>query len=69
MKEQTIKDYYGKILGYIRTETNGDKTAFDFYRRKLGSWDKKKDITKDWTGRIISKGDSLASLIVSGDNK
>ena len=69
MKEQTIKDFYGKILGYIRTEPNGDKTAFDFYRRKLGTWDKQKDITKDWLGRIVSSGDSLAVLISNGDKK
>ena len=67
--EQTIKDYYGRILGYIKEETNGDKSAYDFYRRKLGTYDKKKNITRDFYGKILASGDILTSLIYQEENK
>ena len=65
MREEVIKDFYGRIIGYIRTEPNGNQVALNFYKQKLGTYDKQRDITKDFYGRILSKGNMLSSLILS----
>lgn len=60
---QVIKDFYGRIVGYIEEDNKGNKTVRDFYRRITGYYDKKLNITKDFYGRIIAKGDASGSLI------
>lgn len=63
MARETIKDYYGKILGTIEEMPNGDKVAHDFYGRILGRYDKRMNCTKDFYGRIIGTGDATSKLI------
>lgn len=66
MKKDTIRDFYGKVLGYIETDEKGNKIVKDFYGRKLGTYDKAKDVTRDFYGRILNRGDLTASLIYRG---
>jgi len=69
MKEEKITDFYGRILGYIQTdELTNNKTAFNFYRKILGRYNAKENVTKDFYGRIVSRGDTLTSLIISNNN-
>ena len=35
MNKETIKDFYGKILGTVETDNQGNKTVRDFYGRIL----------------------------------
>ena len=63
MSETVIKDFYGKILGKIEVQSNGDKVVKDFYGRILGYYRKSQDITTDFYGRIVARGDAAASLI------
>lgn len=60
---QTIRDFSGIIVGYIETDEKGDKIVRDFYRVVLGKYDKKNNVTRDFYGRIIARGDASASLI------
>lgn len=62
-KVQTIKDFYNRIIGYIEIDDQGNKVAKNFYRRILGTYDAKHDVTRDFYNRIIAKGDIVASLI------
>ncbi len=63
-RDEYIKDFYGRILGIIRNESNGDKTVIDFPSRKILGWYKKQfDYTTDFAGRVIAKGDAAVSLI------
>lgn len=64
MTEEKITDFYGKILGYIKTdEHTKNRTAYNFYRQILGRYDAKRNVTTDFYGRILSRGDTLSSLI------
>lgn len=63
MKETVIKDFYGKILGKIKEEPNGDKIAYDFYGRILGKYKKLTNKTYDFYGRIVSTGDTLSQFL------
>lgn len=64
-QEEYIRDYNTKkILGIIRTEPNGDQTAIDFTTRKiLGYYRKQFDHTTNFIGVVLTKGNSVVSLI------
>ena len=62
MSEEVIRNFNGQILG--RLEDQGDKiVARDFYGVNLESYSKSEDKTRDFYGRIVSNGNTLAALI------
>ena len=61
--KEIVRDFYGRILGSITTDNNGNKVVRDFYGRIKGKYDKKANVTRDFYGRIIARGDQAASLI------
>ena len=64
MTQEYIREFSGKILGIIETDSNGDQKAIDFDTRKiLGYYRKKLDHTTDFYGRVIAKGNCVASFI------
>jgi hypothetical protein len=68
MKEK-ITDFYGKIIGWVTTEANGNKTVTDFYGKILGYYDKKLNITTDFYRKKLSNGDTAVGLIWANKNK
>ena len=62
-QKEPIKDWQGKILGYTRIDSQGNKVLTDFYGRILGKYNKKLDITQDFYGRQVGKGDILMTLL------
>ena len=60
---QIIRDFGGRTIAKIDTQSNGDKIIRDFYGRVLGKYDKRANVTRDFHGRVIAKGDSLGMLI------
>lgn len=66
---ETIRDWTGCILGYVDTESNGDKTVRAFSGVILGYYRKSRDVTTDFYGRVLTKGDTAVSLIYSQNNK
>ena len=63
MQEETLRDFYGKIIGFVQTQPNGDKTYRDFYRRIVAKYIKATNKTTDFYGRIIGSGDLGAGLL------
>ena len=63
MAKEAIKDWQGKILGWIETDGSGNKTLRDFYGKILGKYIKSRDVTQDFYGRIVAKGDCLTMLL------
>ena len=57
---ETIREFSGKIIGFIDIDSSGNKTARDFYGRILGTYDKNLNVTRDFYGRIVSQGDTLS---------
>ena len=70
MNEEYIRDYNTKqIIGIIRTENNGDQAAIDFATRKiLGFYRASRDVTTDFIGRILTKGNTVVALIYKNLN-
>jgi len=60
---QIIRDFSGRIVGYIETDSQGNKIVRDFYKVILGKYDKKSNITRDFYGKILARGDISSSLI------
>lgn len=67
--EEIIRDFYGRIIGYVQTEKSGDKIFRDFHRRILGYYDKKLNVTRDFYKRIIARGDAGVGLIYAENEK
>ena len=64
MVEQ-IKDFYGKIIGTIETQSNGDKIVRDFYGKILGYYRCSRNVTTDFYGKIVAQGDATGMLLAN----
>lgn len=64
-----IKDFYGKIIGSVEDLPNGDKISRDFYGKILGKYVKSQDVTKNFYGQIVAKGDITSALVWQEYNK
>lgn len=61
--KQIIRDFYGRVLGTITTDSQGNKIARDFYGRVVGRYDKHANVTRDFYGRTIARGDQISATI------
>lgn len=66
---QIIRDFYGRIIGFVQENDDGSKIAKDFYRRILGYYDPITNTTKDFYHRVVARGDALVGLIYSENEK
>ena len=62
---ERITDFYGRCIGTIETEGNGDKVVKDFYGRILGRYERSSNVTKDFYGRILYHGDMASALLIT----
>ena len=70
MTEEYIKDFNTQlVIGILRTENNGDQVDIDFTSRHiLGYYRKQYDHTTDFYGRVLTHGNTVASLILNKKN-
>lgn len=64
-----VKDFYGRIIGFIEEDSAGNKTVKDFHGRILGYYKKALNMTTDFYGRRIAQGDQSSMLIGMNLNK
>ena len=63
-KEEFIRAFNSEIIGIIEYKNNGDQIAKSFPSRQiLGYYRKAQDWTTDFYGRVISRGNTVISLI------
>lgn len=63
MKISTIKDFYGKKLGTIEEEPNGNQICRNFYGKVVARYDKQSNKTTDFYGRVVAFGNVVVSYI------
>lgn len=64
IQRDKIKDWTGKIIGFIDTDTvTGNKVIRDFYGKIQGKYNKKLNITQDFYGRTVARGDQSAMML------
>lgn len=60
---EEIKDFYGRIIGYIDHLPNGDQIIKNFYKQNLGTYVASLNVTRDFFGRNVSTGNTLTALL------
>ena len=63
MADRELRDKSGHLLGKIKSLSNGRLELRDASGRLLGHYDPKTDQTRDHTGKLVGKGNLLASLL------
>lgn len=63
MNEITIRNFSGQIIGHIKTLPNGDKEVRNFQRQILGYYRKSRDVTTDFGGMVLYRGDMSMALL------
>ena len=58
-----IKNWRGKVMGFIKTDDKGNKQVFDSRYKLLGTYRKDLNLTRDSGYRVIGKGDLTLTLI------
>jgi hypothetical protein len=61
---EVIRDRYGRTLGEIRPVGSGRLEARNRHGRLLGRYDPKADETRDPSGRLLTKGNTLSALVM-----
>ena len=64
MSRETIREFSGRIIGYLDYESNGDITVRNFSNQILGYYWKRDDTTRDFSMRILYRGNMAAALLV-----
>ena len=68
-RDEFIKTLTGQIVGIIRYFDNGDQAAIGYpSMRILGYYRKNLDATTNLTGKILSRGNSVAALLYTEQN-
>ena len=62
-REESIRDFYGKIIGKYQYQSNGDIVVRDFYNRILGYYIASRDVTTDFYRRVVAKGNAVGMLL------
>ena len=71
MKQRTqVRDFYGRLLGTVEIDTvTGDKVIRDFYGKIRGYYNKRTNLTKDFYGKIVARGDQTGMLLPPWDQQ
>ena len=62
-QRQVLKTFSGKIIGYIDMKSNGDQELKNYTGIILGRYLKDKDVTQNYSGKILTQGNTLTMLL------
>ena len=65
-EKEAIRDFSGKIIAFYYHESNGDIRVTDFYGKQLGRYDAQNNVTREFSGRIVARGNCVGMLIGRG---
>ena len=68
MARESVKDWTGKVLGWVDTDSSGNQIVYNFGLRVLAKYDAQKNITTDFAGRKLSEGNTAISHIYADNN-
>lgn len=63
MPDQILRDKSNRMIGKIRTLSNGKMEIRDASNRLKGTYDPKTNITRDSSNRMVGKGNLLTTLL------
>ena len=62
MSKEPIREFNGRIMGWLETDNNGNQILREFSGKILGKYDKASNTTRDFYGRIVAWGNALGIL-------
>ena len=63
MAREAVKDWTGKVLGWVDTDSRGNQTVYNFGMRVLAKYDAQNDRTTDFAGKVLSRGNTAVAYI------
>jgi hypothetical protein len=63
MADQELRDRHNKLLGKIKTRSDGKLELRDSHNAMKGIYDPKRDQTRDSHNNLVGKGNLLATLL------
>ena len=63
MAREAVKDWTGKVLGWVDTDSSGNQIVYNFGLRVLAKYDARKNITTDYVGKKLSEGNTAIAYI------
>ena len=60
---EPVKDWTGKVLGWVDTDSKGNQVVKNFGGKVLAKYDVMKNRTTDFNGRKLSEGNTAISYI------
>ena len=64
-----IREFSGKIIGFLESDAKGNQQVRDFSLKILGFYDKTNDVTRDFYGKIITRGNTVIGLLYQNLNR
>ena len=63
-QRQELRDFGGRLIGWIE-RSGGRLEARDYSGRLRGWFEERQNETRDFTGRLVGRGNLLAALITA----
>ena len=63
ISKEPVREFNGKIMGFIETDRDGNQQVRDFYGRIHATYDKKMNVTRDFYGRVLTRGNTVLGLL------
>ena len=63
MDWEPVRDFGGKIIAWYDRQSNGDIVVRAFSGSILGRYDKAMNVTRDFSGMIVARGNAIGMLI------
>lgn len=63
ISKEPIREFNGKIMGWLETDRDGNQQVRDFYGKVLGTFDKRMNVTRDFYGKILTQGNTCLGLL------
>lgn len=60
---EPVRDWTGRVLGFVETDKNGNQTVRNFGGKVLAYYNKQRDWTTDFAGKVLSRGNTAISYI------
>lgn len=60
---EPVKDWSGKVLGFVETDKKGNQIVKNFGGKVLARYNAEKDWTTDYAGKLLSRGNTAISYI------
>lgn len=61
--KEPIREFGGRIIGWLESDGSGKQQIRDFGGRILGSYDPHENVTREFGGRIVGQGNLLMMFL------